>query len=287
MLVDRFPKTWSSRLTTALRRARSYVQSRQCVNGGYSFYRSEYLEEPNLHDTWHALAALRLLGTLPLRAQETADFVTAQSLWGPPYGLYFRVLSLSLLGHPEPERATVRASVAALPIDPPVEDPPEALLARLERLRMTLELKRHFSLEVPKTHIAQRVLALQRPGGGFGDTPNLHDTRLALAVLQACDHPTTALTATRDFVAGLAAPECGFKLTTDSLLPTLPTTCAGIHSCRWLGLAVPHPEHSANYILGCQSADGGFARAAAGLPNLDLTHQALAGLDALVGPLSQ
>ena len=53
------------RLDAALARARAYLLGRQCANGGFSFYRGEYLEEPNTHDTWHALAAMRMLGTPP------------------------------------------------------------------------------------------------------------------------------------------------------------------------------------------------------------------------------
>lgn len=39
----------------ALERSLKYVTSRQCRNGGFCFYRTEYLEEPNLYDTYMRL----------------------------------------------------------------------------------------------------------------------------------------------------------------------------------------------------------------------------------------
>src|SRR5512139_4192552 len=51
----------SSRLEQALERAAAYVASRQCRNGGFCYYRYADLEEPNLHDTYYAVAACELL----------------------------------------------------------------------------------------------------------------------------------------------------------------------------------------------------------------------------------
>jgi hypothetical protein len=41
-----------------------YLLGRQSPTGGFCFYRSEYLDEANLFDTWHAVAALALLNEL-------------------------------------------------------------------------------------------------------------------------------------------------------------------------------------------------------------------------------
>ena len=45
------------RIAPALRRAVEYLDSRRCRDGGYCFYRTDYVEEPSVHDTYHALAA--------------------------------------------------------------------------------------------------------------------------------------------------------------------------------------------------------------------------------------
>ncbi|MGC2456659.1 MAG: hypothetical protein WA435_01510 [Gallionellaceae bacterium] len=39
------------------------------------FYRSTYLDEPNLFDTWHAVAALALLGEQPPHVESIVHFV--------------------------------------------------------------------------------------------------------------------------------------------------------------------------------------------------------------------
>jgi len=53
--------SYPERLIQARARAASYVISRQCANGGFCVYRSIYLEQANLADSWHALASLQLL----------------------------------------------------------------------------------------------------------------------------------------------------------------------------------------------------------------------------------
>ena len=50
-----------SRLEQVLDKAADYIASRQCRNGGFCYYRYADLEEPNLHDTYYAVAACRLL----------------------------------------------------------------------------------------------------------------------------------------------------------------------------------------------------------------------------------
>lgn len=270
-------------LSQALAGARAYLSARQCASGGYSFYRSEYLEEPNIRDTWHALAALRLLGTPAERGEDIVRFVVAQPLSEQPYALYFRVRSLCLLQRPDPEHAAVRAAVAALAAalpDPELSDDPSDALYRL---RLVLWLKRHFDLVIPARDIARSLLAGEHPGGGFGIPPNLLATRQALAVLALCGaHPPVR---TGAFVARLATPGFGFRLRAESLAPNLETTCAGVSCCRRLGVSIPHAADVLAFILACQTGDGGFARAPEALPNVALTHLALAGLDVLAGPL--
>ena len=47
---------------TEAKRAVAYLVSRQCQDGGFCFYRSDLLEESNLADTCHVVAALGFLG---------------------------------------------------------------------------------------------------------------------------------------------------------------------------------------------------------------------------------
>jgi prenyltransferase beta subunit len=267
----------------ALAKARAYLLGRQCANGGFSFYRSEYLEEPNTHDTWHALATLRLLGTHAPRGKDIVRFVIDQPVAAQPYGLFFRVRSLCLLDTTDPEHVAVREAVAALTTPAPdlerLGDPTNSFY----QLRLVLWLKRQFGLAFPARDLALNLLAGEHPNGGFGVPPNLLATRQALAVLALCEAPAPAQAGA--FVTRLATPDFGFRLTADSLAPNLETTCAGIACCRRLHLPIVHAADALAFILDCQTGDGSFARAPSALPDIALTHLALSGLDVLAGPL--
>lgn len=267
----------------ALASARAYLLGRQCADGGFSFYRSEYLEEPSLHDTWHAMAALHLLGTPVPRREAVVRFIVGQPVSSQPYALYFRVRGLDLLDSGDPESAAVRAAVAALAAPAPdperADDPADALY----HLRLVLWLKRYFGLPFPAQGIARSLLAAEHAGGGFGVPPNLIATRHALAVLALCDEMPRART--RAFVTRLATPGFGFRLTEDSFSPNLETTCSGISCCRRLRLSIPQADDALAFILNCQTGDGGFAGAPDALPDIALTHLALASLAMLASPL--
>lgn len=57
-------------------------------------------------------------------------------------------------------------------------------------------------------------------------------------------------------------------------------------SCSRLGLVIPQLRDSIAFVLSCQSGSGGFARAADALPDLTLTHLALAAVARSLAPLS-
>jgi len=271
-------------LDSALDGARAYLLGRQCANGGFSFYRTAYLEEPDPSDTWHAVAALDRLGATAPGREAVARFVIGQPLTAQPYGLYFRTRVLDLLGESDPEGVAMAAAIDALPVEPPDANTRGELCTRLERLRLIVWLKNRFGKAFAKNGTAQAQLALEAGDGGYGTPPNLIDTRMALSCLAQCE----ALPSDRcaRFVARLAVPDFGFRLTERSLLPNLETVCAGLACCRRLGLEVPHAADSLSLILDCQTGNGGFARAPGALPDIHLTHLALIGLEILVGPLS-
>jgi len=276
--------TYRDRLDRAIDHARAYLLGRQCANGGFSFYRTEYLEEPDPSDTWHAVAALARLGDKVPRREEVARFVVSQPVSAQPYGLYFRTRVFDLLDQTDPEGIAVVEAVDALPVEPPGADASGELCARLERLRLIVWLKNCFGQTFAKTDTARALLAMEASDGGYGKPPNLIDTRMALSCLALCE----ALPSDRcaRFVTRLAMPDFGFRLTEQSLLPNLETVCAGLACCRRLGIEVPHAADALSLILDCQTGNGGFARAPDALPDIHLTHLALIGLETLAGPLS-
>lgn len=264
------------RLIDACDRARAYLLERESAQGGFCFYRTADLEEPNLFDTWHAVAALAQLGEKPVRQERLIRFVMGRGVAGELYLLYYRTRILHALGVEDAERAAVRALVSGLALRPPEETDAAAFSSTLERLRMTLWLKRHAGTPFPARRIAQALRAVEHPKGGFGVPANLLDTRVALAVLASCREPVARRTS--EFVSRTAVPGLGFRLTDDSLTSSLETTCAGLACARRLCLRVPAQAEAIGFILACQAANGGFARAPGALPGIGLTHLALMAL---------
>jgi hypothetical protein len=281
-MIGRAHRAW---LDSALDGARTYLLGRQCANGGFSFYRTDYLEEPDPSDTWHAVAALARLGITVPRQPEVIRYLTSQPVSAQPYGLYFRTRVLDRLGSADPEAGAVAEAVAILPVERPVPQAGGGLCEGLQRLRLTLWLKRRFGQAFAMTATAEALLALEAEGGGYGTPPNLIDTRMALSCLALCEQSPPPRCAR--FVAQLAVPDFGFRLTEHSLSPTLETVCAGLACCRRLDMAVAHAEDALASILDCQTGNGGFARASGALPDIHLTHLALIGLETLAGPLSR
>jgi hypothetical protein len=263
--------------------ARRYLLGRQSPGGGFCVYRSELLDEPNLFDTWHGVAALGLLGVPVPDARRCARFVAAQAVEHQARALYYRVRSLLALQCPDPLAQKVRAAVAELSAPLPDAGAPSQIAGALQALRHVVWLKRHFGCDCPLEDIAAALRRLEDGAGGFPTPPDLATTHAAWAVLRLCDQAPSPRSI--DFVAALAVPGFGFRLTANSLSPNLETTCAGIRCCRWSDQRVVYASDAADFILACQSGRGGFSRAPDALPDLYCTHLALEGLSLLCGPL--
>lgn len=263
-------------------RALSYLCERQSASGGFCFYRWEHVDEPNLSDTWHAVAVLRGLAKQVVpNADAHARFVQGLDLAPRPVSLHDRVHALDLLDADDPKDSSVRAIVASLPYRVPSIDQGPGITNGLEALRATLWLKRRFGITIHADAIVQGLRHLERDGGGFGEPANLTDTALAIAVLRLCGRGPSHRTA--EFVMRLAVPSFGFRLTERTLSPNLETTCAGVVSCELVGVAIPYSAAATSFILSCQTGSGGFARAASALPSFELTHMAMESLKILKG----
>lgn len=258
----------------SLERAQAYVLEKQSPNGGFCFYRGYYLEEPNLADTWHGLASLSLLGTVPRERDGHAAFVIGQPIEPQPFALYYRVRALGALEVTDPMGDDVRWAVNSLLIRRP--DPSTSLTLSLQRLRCILWLKQHFDIHIEANEALEALLSCEDEKGGYGTPPNLLDTEAAIGVLQLCNHPVASRT--KDFIRSLSEPSFGFRLTAGALSPNLETTCAGVISCSRIGSPIPQAKAATAFILSCQAGNGGFGRSADALPDLALTHMALTTL---------
>ncbi len=262
-------------------RVRSYLLERQSPMGGFCFYRTAYLDEPNLSDTWHAVAALRLLGEEPPNRDAIADFVCMQPPGKQPYALYYRTFTLDALGMADPDRAAMIENIHALQLDTEGLFTHADLSGKLERLLFILRLKVHCGTGFSAQQVVSAMLALEHPEGGFGTPPNIIETNLAAAILALCGGKASADTGR--FVTSLGGPGYAFRFTENSLAFNLETICAGIECCRLLNLQIAYPADAAAFILACQTGNGGFARAPDSLPGIELTHLALQGLATLNG----
>lgn len=267
---------------TVLTHAADYLLGRQSPSGGFCFCRTFGIEEPNLFDTYHAVAALDRLGCAVPRQAALLGFLRAFASHEQLSALYYRAFTLQRLGRADLVEADAVHRVILQ--SPPVQRVP--LAAALRRLRQGVWLKRHFGGSVDIDILVTRVRALQRDGG-FGDKPNLEDTAAALSVLaelDALDHRTAA--SAREFVNARQVAGFGFTLTRDSLTPSLNTIRAGIEACDLLGLPVCFGPDIERFVRVCQTADGGFARVPQALCEIESTHHAVWILQRLLGFVS-
>ncbi len=265
------------RRPSALQHAREYLLERQSPGGGFCFYRGYYIEEPNLSDTWHGVAALtNLLGVELTQRKIHASFVIGHAVEPQPSTLYYRIRSLQVLQSGDPAAAEVERAVTAL--RPSLPDParPNLLGVATQRLHRVLWLRKYLNMDTATKNLAESVRALVNEDGGYGTPSNLLDTAYVIALLTFCG--VTAPGATRGFVASMDDPHFGFRATATSRSPNLETVHAGAASCRHLGLDITYFAAARSFVLSCQTGSGGFARASGALPDMTLTYMALTTL---------
>jgi hypothetical protein len=263
------PSSMHAHVRAALERARTYLVDRQCADGGFCYYRSDYIEESNLGDTYHAVAALALLGVAPPRRDDIVSFIVdSQS-----YGVSFRfqaAMALDLLG-----------AGFQVDVDDAMHLPPggvegasgEELSLWLEEALQTVLLRQRSGTVGDHTDLADFLCSLGRDGG-YGRHPNLKDTFLAVRILTALGK-TDCLAATRRFVGELQVPGLGFTSSREAFATSLETLRAGVGCCGLLDVDVGYPADSLAFVLSCQSRDGAFGREPVSLPDIELTHQAI------------
>jgi hypothetical protein len=266
-----------ARVANAFDRAAEYLLGRQCAEGGFCFYRCEYLEEPNLADTYHAVAALSLLGRALPRAADVIAFVERFPPSAQPSHLYYIAETRRLVDSGFQPNERLACAIRGLRLTEPPS--PSHLSDWLQRTRLVARLKGDFADRLD-IDIVRRMLE-RVEHGGFGSRPNLCDTRLALEILDACGR-VQALPAIAPFVERLQGKPFGFTNTLVGTTATVDTIFAGVRSCALLGIPVRYPELATRFLLLCQTGGGGFARAPNALPNIEYTFEALAALTSLV-----
>ena len=266
-----FTPTLLADAAAAEARAEAYILSRQSEAGGFCFYRSGPVDEPNLRDTYHAVTALTLLGATVPATDRLVQFVSSGRTFDSGF-LSWYAFTLDRLGRTGPIDAARRAQIAKLTIEVPT--PGQANMhPRLVRTPRIVCLLARFTVLPKNPDILRRLDAL-KSGGGYGEEPNLSETSLVLGIRQRFGQINDAGD-TRAFVDGLQAPPSGFALAAAAITGTLEVIYAGVKCCAALHLPLRFTKAIRDFVLACQSANGGFARAPDALPDLAQTHRAL------------
>ncbi len=263
-----------SKCLEAVARAAAYICGRQSPRGGFCFYRHGNVDEPNLADTYYAVAALRLFGAHVPHARSIASFVGRARIFGVTH-LYFCAFALERLALSarvgEPALQLIRDLRVVLPVMP--RSP--ATSGWLESTRMTVRLQKHFLAAQAATAYSPLVAFLQddMTRSGFEIHGTLWDTYLALSIGSLLGLRGTAESAA--FVDSLQRPPFGFQMTSSSTMSGIDAAYAGLRCCDLLSLPVKHEHEVIEFCLACQAANGGFAHVPGALPNLEFTYRGL------------
>jgi hypothetical protein len=207
--------------------ALAYLLARQCPSGGFCFYRTAHLNESNLSDTHHALAALALLGYgIPQRAQVRA-FAAAFEPGEQPDALFHLAGIARLIDPGRALPAALSHAIGALTLAAPQR---EVLTAWLARACVVVRARQLAGL-APEPWLSDAVQRLVGEDGGVGLTPNLVDTAAVVELLdtRAVRPLPSALAA---FVDSLQRPAIGFTMTPASQMSRLELVAAGVRACR-------------------------------------------------------
>ncbi len=254
-------------------RAKAYILGRQSPQGGFCFYRADRVEEPNLSDTYHAVAALKLLACEVPRELALIEFLQTSEIWGPRY-LYWFAFAMDLLGRADQISEKIRSRIRALAIDEPPPVNTGAVRDWLRNARMIVRLRQRFADLEGLAKVVYWVSAMRKSGGGFGSSPNLWDTYRCVGILSVL-YPRALGKETRAFVEDQQARPFGFVLNADSILANLDVIDSGVGSCQLLGIPIRFRNEVLAFVMACQGRDGGFSRAPTALPDLELTHKAI------------
>ncbi|MDD4932462.1 MAG: hypothetical protein PHO89_03240 [Methylacidiphilaceae bacterium] len=272
-------------------RCRDYVTGQQCRDGGFCFYRSDYIEESNLYDTGFALATLRVLGVTAPRRGELESWLSAQSdplcrnsslsaLWS-----YERSLRLLNLETPRGVRETVEHCLAtvALPSREELESwDPSALLRDLFRVA---KLSTWRGLSPPaswRPRLSALLEALRGESGAFPkDRENLVDSAKAFFLARSFQIPIAETALLRFARQRLTCSDVSGFWSTES--ESLEAVRCGL---ELLAAFSQRPEEErrrtlASQIEACQAASGGFGRRIGAIPTLEDSYHGAKSLHLL------
>jgi len=158
------PDTLFSRTPQAVAKAVAYLCRKQSYNGGFCFYKYRYLDQPNLRDTYHAVATLKLSGAPVPRADEVAQYLNGTDMFDVS-GLCYYAFALDYLGCASLIRPAQLERIRALPLNVLGAVGRVPVDRWLKRTLQTLQLKYRFA-DLPEGEVIIReIVSLKRQGG--------------------------------------------------------------------------------------------------------------------------
>lgn len=262
--------------------AKRYILDRLCPSGGFCHYG---LDEPNLHDTWHALAGLRILGVRP-DSEATARFLRS---FQEPDGsfrsaaqAYFALQGLDMLGATPSHDPTNCVAVLALIAAQSLIRAQTSDASILEDTRRIIALQRQYNVPIVRgKDIGNRIMDWRNNDGGFGaPASSLTETLPAVEILHRLGCGEGAAGAA-GFVRTCEHPVSGFTDMPGTSLHYIEHIHAGLALCRALRIKPLYAAACAAMVRRCQLANGGFARTSSGIATLENTYLALRCLELL------
>ncbi|MEM3699295.1 MAG: prenyltransferase/squalene oxidase repeat-containing protein [Candidatus Bathyarchaeia archaeon] len=257
-----------------IKRVVHYIVNRQNDDGGYTFCQGT---ESNAQDTYYGLAILNLLNVPFPNVKKTVkwlhDFVPDNL-----YSHYYVTKALKLCGE-KPQKNLKNFILSLLcakgnfgTVDVYVEVASEFLLTF-----MTTELVKIVGIEIESKKLAEWLLSFKNKNGGFGahGHSNLNSTYHAVASLFNLGYPVKSLKDTLSYVRACEKPFGGFTVVPHASTPYMEHIYYGTSTLNLLDEHLRYPKQTAEFVLKCQNANGGFARSDIGISTFEDTFYAV------------
>jgi len=250
----------------------AYIERCQTADGGFFFAR---VPPAGAADTYHAVAALRILGRKPARTLAVCAWLRRAAvalLPGHPRTVFHLTQAGLALGM---NRSLLRRWAAALGgwenerggfgawRNLYVEVPSE-----LETTYYAVITGLDLGLEVNRDKVSRFVLSFQNSDGGFGGGGHstLASTYYAVWILTRLGLESYQLQVAADWLGERASARAF------NYLEELYWLTGGLEA---VGSPIVDRERTASFVLACQRSSGGFSRAPVGIATLEYTHYAL------------
>ncbi len=268
-----------------VKRVVDYVVGGQNDYGGYAFCQGV---DSNAQDTYYGLAILDLLGAPFPNVERTVDWLLSfdpDSL----YSHYYVAKALKLCGlKPEIERRSLKKFILSLSVargEFGAIDVYFEVASGFLSVFIATELANMVGIKVNRERIKSWLFSFKNDDGGFGahGNSNLNSTYHAVASLFNLGYPVWLLKDTLEYIRTCEKPYGGFTVVPNSSTHFMEDVYFGVSTLNLFGESVRFPWQTAEFVLKCQNANGGFARSEIGISTFEDTFYAVSILKTLSG----